>query len=293
MADGVARVLTWNLFHGRDHPPERELRTLRSRLLRRTERGAAHAQVNSDLFEQFADVLADAEWDVALLQECPPRWAEELAVRCRADAHRALTARNLPAPLAPLQRLGGRLNPDLLGSWEGGSNLTLVRGAYGAPTIAERRELTLARRPETRRMAYSRLRTGLCIANIHLSQDATAAERELLAAARTAVRWADGRALILGGDFNLRPARSPGAFAALAEEYGFGSPASRQAIDHLLARNLEVVEGPRTWPAARREVPDPTAPRDGPSLPIRLSDHAPVEACFAVPGGAITGKPPL
>ena len=76
-----ARAITWNLFHGRDHPPEPELLTWRSRLLRNTERGDAHAQVNRDLFEEFAATLAKAEWDVALLQESPPRWAEVIVSR--------------------------------------------------------------------------------------------------------------------------------------------------------------------------------------------------------------------
>ena len=62
-----ARVLSWNLFHGRDHPPEPELLTWRSRLLGATERGPAHAQVNTDLAAAFEFVLANASWDVALL----------------------------------------------------------------------------------------------------------------------------------------------------------------------------------------------------------------------------------
>lgn len=277
------RVLTWNLFHGRDHPPEDGLATAASRLLRRTERGDGHAQVNVDLFEQFADVLADAEWDVALLQECPPRWAEELAIRCRADPHRVLTARNLPRGLSTAQGFAARLNPDLIASWEGGSNLTLARGSVGEPAITERRELTLARRPETRRMAFSRLRSGICIANLHASQASPAAERELAAAAEAAVRWAAGAPLVLGGDLNLRPAKSPLAFARLEDELGFGGPVERDAIDHLLPRGLETTEPAASWPPERREVADPTASADASALPVRLSDHAPVEAVFALP----------
>ncbi len=285
MSDGALRVVTWNLFHGRDHSPEPGLATLRSRLWRRTERDAHHAQVNVDLFEQFATVLGDAEWDVALLQECPPRWAEELGTRCRADPHRVLTARNLPLPLSRAQALAARLNPDLIASWEGGSNLTLVRGAVGSPAIVERRELTLARRPETRRMAFSRLRSGTCVANLHASQAAAAAERELRAAATNAVRWAGADPLILGGDLNLRPATSPLAFTALSAELGFSEPGERDSIDHLLARGLEPVEPPTGWAAEAREVPDPTAEPDGRALAVRLSDHAPVAATFAPPRG--------
>ena len=44
-------------------------------------------------------MLAGAEWDVALLQECPPRWARPLADACEAATHRVLTSRNWLLPL--------------------------------------------------------------------------------------------------------------------------------------------------------------------------------------------------
>lgn len=276
-----ARVITWNLFHGRDRAPDPALHTWRSRLLRTTERGSSHAQVNRDLYEQFATVLRAAEWDVALLQECPPRWAEALATDCRAEPHLALTARNLPAPLSAAQRLAGRLNPDLIAAWEGGSNLTLVRSRDPARTrTVERRELTLTRSPETRRMAWTRLDFGLCIANLHASTDRAAAERELDAAAITAIEWAGNRPLILGGDFNLRPPASAALFAALQRNQGLSAPSEPDAIDHLLVRGLAVAAAPRSWPPEQREVPDPTAGPGSRALAIRLSDHAPVEGCF-------------
>jgi len=275
------RLIAWNLFHGRDFAPDRRLHTLRSRLLRRTEHGVTHAQVNTDLFEQFATVLAEAEWDVAMLQECPPRWAEELGIRCGAETHLLLTSRNLPRPLSYAQRLAARLDPDLIASWEGGSNLTLVRGRHGAPLIEERRMLTMTGRPEARRMAFTVLRDGgLCVANLHASQNADAARAEILVAAATAIAWAAGRPLVLGGDLNLRPATSGPVFRALQRDYDFSAPTADDAIDHLLARGLEVIEPPSRWPAVRREVPDPTAPAGTTPLPIRLSDHAPVEATF-------------
>ena len=87
-------ALSWNLFHGRDAPPDAALLTLRSRLLRTSERNATHLQVNRDLWSEFATVLARARWDVALLQECPPRWVESLASACGAEPHAVLTSRN-------------------------------------------------------------------------------------------------------------------------------------------------------------------------------------------------------
>ena len=76
-------AIAWNLFHGRDFPPDPELRSWRSRLLRIDERNETHVQVNRDLTAEFATLLAAAAWDVALLQECPPRFAEPLAARLR------------------------------------------------------------------------------------------------------------------------------------------------------------------------------------------------------------------
>ena len=56
-------VLTWNLFHGRDHPPEGS---------------AEHVAVNRVLRDEFASVLAREPWDIAFLQEAPPHWLRTL-----------------------------------------------------------------------------------------------------------------------------------------------------------------------------------------------------------------------
>jgi endonuclease/exonuclease/phosphatase family metal-dependent hydrolase len=271
----VVRALSWNLFHGRDYPPEPELFTWRSRLLGRTERGASHAQVNVDLRPRFESVLAGADWDVALLQECPPRWAERLATACRADPHLVPTSRNL-SHLGRVQALIADRNPDLIASWEGGSNLTLVRSASG---IAERQSFRLTLRPEQRVMALTRLGDGLCVANLHASADRARAEDELIEAARIASGFAGNSPLILGGDYNLRPALSGPVFDRLDAEHGLRAPTGDRVIDHLLARGLEIVEPAAQWAPERREVPDPTGvDRGGRQLPVRLSDHAPVEA---------------
>jgi endonuclease/exonuclease/phosphatase family metal-dependent hydrolase len=267
------RALTWNLFHGRDFPPDPALFTIRSRLLRITERNATHLQVNRDLFDEFSGVLAGATWDVALLQECPPRWSEVLARACGAEAHRVLTSRN---SLGPIRALLARLNPDLIASNEGGSNLTLVR--HGA--IVERRELELrpGPEPERRAMAFTRVALGaeeVCIANLHASAGRgrrTLAEEEVLTGATRAGEWAGAAPLVFGGDLNLRPDDS-GIYAELERRFGLTVPTAPDALDHLLVRGLEVTAGPAAWPPMRREVASG-------GLAIRLSDHAPVEATF-------------
>jgi endonuclease/exonuclease/phosphatase family metal-dependent hydrolase len=284
-------AISWNLFHGRDFPPDPALFTWRSRLLRRAERNATHVQVNRGLLGEFATVLSEARWDIALLQECPPRWCEPLARACSADAQRTLTSRN---SLGALRALAARLNPDLIASAEGGSNLILVRnslpcalcasGAHKAhgseegPGIVERREAMIHAGPlERRAMGFVRTGSGLCVANLHASahQPELAAE-DVLCAAVLADGWAGDAPLVFGGDLNLRPAESPALFAELRERFGLAAPTSPRAIDHLLARGLETVAPPRQWPPERRE------PRED-GLALRLSDHAPVEAVFATP----------
>lgn len=306
------KALSWNLFHGRDFPPDPALFTWRSRLLRVTERNATHVQVNRDLFAEFASVLADAEWDVALLQECPPRWWRPLAATCEAEAHGALTSRN---SLGPLRALAARLNPDLIASAEGGSNLTLVRGSFrcafhtsevgkahrNREATVERREATIHEGPPERRtMALTRIggpggaglpgRTagggGLCVANLHATADRPElAAEDVLRAAEAATEWAGDAPLIFGGDLNLRPASEPAVFDELRERFGLAAPTAPDAIDHLLVRGLDVVEPARLWPAERREVRGGSGRPVGDGRALRLSDHAPVEARFA------TGSP--
>jgi endonuclease/exonuclease/phosphatase family metal-dependent hydrolase len=272
----LVRALAWNLYHGRDHPPDPALLSWRSRLLRTSERNRTHVQLNRDLAAEFARLLAAAPWHVALLQECPPRWAEGLGRSCGAAHHRVLTSRN---SLAPLRTLAARLNPDLIASNEGGSNLTLVRGE-----ILERRllELRPGPKPERRVMAFTRARLGqdgreLCLANLHLSSSRAnrpLAEQEARLGADRARAWAGGAPLLLGGDLNLRP-NETAVFDELAERHELCGPTADDAIDHLLHRGLDLVEPARCWAPHRREL-------DHQSLALRLSDHAPVEAVYSI-----------
>jgi endonuclease/exonuclease/phosphatase family metal-dependent hydrolase len=265
-------VLSWNLFHGRDFPPDPALRTWRSRLLRLEERNATHVQLNRDLTEEFATLLSRAEWDVAMLQECPPRFAEPLALACRAEAHRTLTSRNA---FGALRGLLARQNPDLMASGEGGSNLILVRVPGRLGGIAERREMAIHEgEPERRAMGFVRTASGVCVANLHATNDwPKLAEVDVLEAARAALEWAGGSPLVFGGDLNLRPGKQPRVFERLRAEFGLAPTTAPDAIDHILCRGLEVLEPPTRWPAERRELP--LAGRA-----LRLSDHAPVQARF-------------
>ncbi len=264
-------VISWNLFHGRDWPPNEALLTLRSRLLGVSERDDTHVQVNHPLRREFATVLGQLDWSLALLQEAPPTWLRPLCRELGVSGVSALTARNLGA--APRAALA-RLNPDLIASGEGGSNQLLVRAPW---RIAEVRRLTLTHRPERRRMLFARVENpdgrAIGVANLHATaHDEAAAARDVERAAERASAWAEEAPLIFGGDFNLRPASAPQAFERLRARYGLNGPTGPKAIDHLLVKGISAQTAPERLPAAAREVEI----EDG--LRIRLSDHAPLAA---------------
>lgn len=272
----VFGALSWNLFHGRDFPPDPELRHWRYRLWPGEWRRGGYAQVNRPLLGEFAERLSTWEWDVALLQEAPPRWLRPLATAAGAHGASGLTSRN---SLAFVRAALARWNPDLIASNEGGSNQLLVRPPWRIGAV---RRIELARRPERRTAIWARLvrddGTVLCVANAHCTAvgDHSLSAQEVLRLASLCARWDARSPLVLGGDLNLRPREHPWAFDELRERWGLAPPTADDAVDHLLARGLEVVAEPRRLPAAERDVERP-----GGAL-ARLSDHAPVAARFGL-----------
>ena len=236
------RVLSWNLYHGRDFPPDPALFTLRSRLLRITERNATHAQVNRPLLDEFARVLDGLEWDVALLQEAPPRWFAELAsphpLERRARAH-------LAQPAARRSSGGWRTSTPTCSPRATAARTRSSCATRGA--CVEHRRLTLAWRPEQRRMHWARLElpggARVCVANLHASAGpARAGERRGGAARpRRRVEWSGGDPLVFGGDLNLRPARTPEPFATLRERFGL------QRADRSATRSTTCSRAASTW----------------------------------------------
>jgi endonuclease/exonuclease/phosphatase family metal-dependent hydrolase len=271
-------VLSWNLFHGRDAPPDPTLHTLRSRLLRKTEQNGSHIQVNRSLREEFLELLATARWTVCLLQECPPGWAGHAAEHSQAAVYRALTSRNW---ISPVRRTLARHNPDLMGSWEGGSNVILARPPW---RIVEATSVLLnplreRRLHERRRLALTRLvdrDREVCVGNLHLSGAPGQAAREAAKAAELALEWARGAPLVLGGDFNIRPKAST-VFDDLCDRAGLCGATDPDALDHILARDLEPAGPPARWAPEQRELMVLAGLE---RKRLRLSDHAPVEAHF-------------
>jgi endonuclease/exonuclease/phosphatase family metal-dependent hydrolase len=247
----VVRALTWNLYHGRSVPS-----------------GLGRSE--------FVNVLRSLDWDVALLQEAPPRWRGKLAAGLGGESAITLTSRNRGAPVRAW--IADRW-PDLIKSNEGGSNQLLVRPPW---RLAETREHTLTKHPERRRMLWARLEgpggAAIAAANVHGSVDTVeGASEQILEAAALAVEWAGELPLVFGGDLNLRVTRQPELFDELRARFGLTRPTARDAIDHLLVRGLEIVEPPQRAAASAREF----VSEDGRTL--RLSDHAYVTASFGMP----------
>ena len=219
----LLRVLTWNLFHGRSVPPR-----------------------DVDLLDAFAARLAGWEWDVALLQEVPPWWPRPLAEAAGAQDRHALTSRN---QLLPLRRALAHRHPELMRANGGGANAILVRGEITAH--AQRR---LCVWPERRVVHAVRDGDGRWFANLHATAHHDARARRDVALGRaTALRWAAGAPLVLGGDLNVRDPEVP----------GFVDAGPAHGVDRVYAHGLA--------PAAPTELLDRGT----------LSDHAPVRATFA------------
>jgi endonuclease/exonuclease/phosphatase family metal-dependent hydrolase len=228
-------------------------------------------QVNRPLDREFHAFVTELEWDVALLQEAPPRWLRPLCRASGASGASALTSRN---QLAFARTAIARVNPDLIASNEGGSNQILARPPW---RIARTRRHTLTLLPERRRMLWVLLERDdgatLAVANLHASTGGREATRaEIRDAAERAVEWSGDSPLVFGGDLNLRPRRAPHEFDALRTRFGFAGDAPPEAIDHLFARHARPL-GP---PVAR----DAELPEAGRTL--QLSDHRYVTAAFEV-----------
>lgn len=195
-------VLTWNLMHGRAQPP-----------------------AGRDLQSQFCLALAGWEWDVALLQEVPPWWPPALAGALGAEHRLVLTSRN---SLPTLRRQIAVRRPDLIKSNGGGANAILAR----RDRIVAHRVRRLRRWPERRWMHGVRLACGIWVVNVHAAGNEARAGRDGQLTADTALHWAQGGPLTVGGDFNLRRPQFPGL-----------RHAAERDVDHVFVADGVQVEG--------------------------------------------------
>jgi endonuclease/exonuclease/phosphatase family metal-dependent hydrolase len=234
-----ARVLTWNLKHGRAVP-----------------------SAGRDLFDDFALTLARWAWDVALLQEVPPWWPSRLGSQLGADWRMVLTSRNLGLPMR--RALAVRW-PDAIKSNGGGANAVLVR-TEGGLSITAHGVLRLTWLPERRWLIAVRISgpessaRELWVGNVHLTGGHRgAAMREAAAAADAITGWAGGDPIVLGGDFNLRSVSLPGFETAVSFD-----------VDHVLVRGLEIVGEPGVLDRGRLSDHTPVAVTVAPSSSLRV-----------------------
>jgi endonuclease/exonuclease/phosphatase family metal-dependent hydrolase len=262
-------VRSWNVFHGRSHPPGRRL------FLERMVRLATHDRPT-----------------VLCLQEVPPWALRRLGEWSGMTVYGAVAARPSIGPLPSTAELGRRLtalDPQrLLGAFTGQANAILL-----APSlkVLDDRSIVLNTRgfrqaqaswldlplavelywAKERRVCHAvRVRLpdgrGAAVANFHAtgSRDKRIPDAEVLRAATFAdAMAAPGEICVLAGDFNVTVERSVTLAELSGPDWGFSR--AGEGIDHVLVRGAAAGD-PVRWPIERRKL-------DG----VVVSDHAPVD----------------
>ncbi len=297
MPPHTIRILTWNLFHGRDGLPGLGA-TRRSTWLGTPEDDGVHVHLNRKLDDQMAARIRAWDPDVCALQEVSRRGLRLIAARTGMAAAWAVTG-PLVGPAWLRDGLAAR-NPDLWRTHESNLNALLVsprlapvpgsrRSVRLNPlrTIArDARELRLTRGelarwvPEPRRAVIAGV--GLpgggvvTVASVHChnSRHPEVVGREIARAALAVAEAAGGGPAVLAGDLNAPPSHP--ALAALdAAGWEGAAAAAGLGIDRILHLGLETVEAPRRLDPREREV---EVRWDGRARRVRLSDHDPVVA---------------
>jgi endonuclease/exonuclease/phosphatase family metal-dependent hydrolase len=305
----VLRVLTWNLFHGRDGLPGLGP-TPASTWRRRPVDDGTHLHLNRKLTGLMADRVRAWAPDVCALQEVPTAAVGEIVARTGMVAVGTTTG-----PVIGPRRLRDALaarNPDLWRTHEGNANLLLIGPALRLVPGSERAVrlnplgaiLRAAARlrlepgellrylPEPRRAVLARARAGdgaevaLACVHCHNARHPELIAMELRRATAALERAGGGAPMVLAGDLNAPPGHP--ALTALAAAGWSGSPAPPGVgIDRVLAHGAEVVEPERALAPAEREV---GVRFRGGARRVRLSDHAPVLATVRV-SGSRAGRP--
>ncbi len=262
-------VRTWNVFHGRSHPPGRPL-----------------------FLESMIRLAVEDSPAVLCLQEVPPWALERLGGWSGMTVFGEVAARPSIGPFPSTAEIGRRLTSldpaRFRGAFAGQANAILLDPSLrplGERTIvlnarAFRRaqarwlglplvdELYWAKERRVCQAVRVRLADGrvAAIVNLHAtgSKDKRIPDAEVLRAATFADSLAaPGEVCVLAGDFNITAERSLTLRELIRPEWGFSPPG--QGIDHVLVRGAATGE-PARWPIARRTVSG-----------VVVSDHAPVD----------------
>ena len=295
MEGTTIRVVTWNLFHGRDGLPGLGA-TRRSTWRRVPEDDGVHMHLNRKLTHLMAERLAAWAPDVCALQEVPTAAIAQIASITGTTAVWTTTG-PLIGPARLRDALAAR-NPDLWRTHEGNANVLLIgprlRMEEGsrrsirlnpvATILRSARRLGLERGeivrylPEPRRLVLARLTTpdGALVTvgctHCHNSRHPDVVGDEISRAAAAVRHAAAGGGAILAGDLNAPPSHP--AMAALADcGWDDATPGAGIGIDRIVHRGMEVVEPARRMRPEDREV---GVAWRGVVRRVRLSDHDPV-----------------
>lgn len=259
-------VRTWNIAHGRDVPP-----------------GPGYGHARRKLLEEMCAVMVQDDPDIVLLQEVPV-WAGSLLHEATgmgvtlAHAYGAhVPFLHVPLPLAAGAALGKAL-PDVVRTQFEGQGQAVLYSPDLLLVSARRVQLNERRRlrgepriAQLVRLRVRKLGVELAVGNVHA--DPRGAPVQLEKAGFVLERFARGAPMILGGDLNA--GTQSAGLRALARR-GWVEDAAEVGIDHLLVRGPGL-EWPATrWLPQRRDV------RLNGSLPLRLSDHDPVDAVVSL-----------
>lgn len=296
---GTVRVLTWNLFHGRDGLPglgPTPASTWRDEPVD----DGVHMHVNRKLTGHMARRIAAWSPDACALQEVPAAAIDEIVA---ATGMRAVWVRTGPlVGPAVLRDALARRNPDLWRSGEGSANVLLLRPELrpdGRPAtltlnpvagipgraralglgadelrhyLVQRRRMVMARvvPPEGPPLAIA------CV-HCHNARDPRLTGLEIGGAAAAVSEMARGGPVVLAGDLNVRPDHP--ALAALAADGWEGAdPWPGAGIDRILHRGIAAAGPQRRPDPAEREI---GVWWRGRRRRVRLSDHDPVIAELA------------
>ena len=282
------RVITWNVFHGRDGLPGLGA-TRRSTWRRVPEDDGVHMHLNRKLTDLMAERLAAWAPDVCALQEVPTPAIGRIAEITGMTAVWTTTG--------PLIALAAR-NPDLWRTHEGNANVLLagpraplvegsrrsVRLNPVAAILGSARRLGLERGelvrylPEPRRLVLARMtapggvQVTVGCTHCHNARHPDVVGDEIARAAAAVHRAAVNGPAVLAGDLNAPPSHP--AMAALAGGGWDGAePGPGMGIDRIVHRRMEIVEPARRMRAEEREV---GVIWRGAARRVRLSDHDPV-----------------